>query len=50
MTTRSACGGGCGALSRRFRYEQTTHRLVALAIAQLYYCAEAFGYAAHNGP
>jgi hypothetical protein len=48
MTTRSACGGGCGALSRRFRYEQTTHRLVALAIAQLYCCAEAFGYAAHK--
>ena len=66
MTTRSACGGGCGALSRRFRYEQTTHRLaallseaikavpaplqqlVALAIAQLYCCAEAFGYAAHQ--
>jgi len=66
MTTRSACGGGCGALSRRFRYEQTTHRLaallsegikalaaplqqlVALAIAQLYCCAEAFGYATHK--
>ena len=66
MTTRSACGGGCGALSRRFRYEQTTHRLVALlsegikalaaplqllvalAIAQLYCCAEAFGYADHK--
>jgi alkylhydroperoxidase family enzyme len=66
MITRSACGGGCGALSRRFRYEQTTHSLaallsegikslaaplqqfVALAIAQLYCCAEAFGYAAHK--
>jgi hypothetical protein len=30
MTTRTACGGGCGALSRRFRYEQTTHLLAAL--------------------
>ena len=66
MTTRTACGGGSCARSRRFRYEQTTHRLaallsegikalaaplqqlVALAIAQLYCCAEAFGYAAHQ--
>jgi hypothetical protein len=65
MMTRSACGGGCGALSRRFRYEQTTHllaallsegiealaaqlqQLVAFGVAQLYCCAEAFGYAAH---
>jgi len=30
MMTRSACGGGCGPLSRRFRYEQTTHLLAAL--------------------
>jgi hypothetical protein len=25
-------------------------QLFALVVAQLYYCAEAFGYAAHNGP
>ena len=66
MTTRTACGGCCGALSRRFRYEQTAHllaellsesvkalaaqlqQLVALGVAQLYSCAEAFGYAAHQ--
>ena len=66
MTTRSACGGGCGARSRRFRYEQTAHLLAALlsegieapaaqlqqifalGVAQLYSCAEGFGYAAHQ--
>ena len=57
MTTRSACGGGCVSKQPTLRWvlaegiealAAELQQRVALAIAQLYCCAEAFGYAANQ--